>query len=113
MINLLPDLIADAGRGPAMAPCQCQMMGLSGAISPQAPIPAQLPADGRFISLQHFGYLGLVIFGLLQDIDLVSLLLGKLRVASHVCSSCLAVRDRLQMLTQLALLPTGRVALGS
>jgi hypothetical protein len=41
---------------------------------------------------------------------LVSFLLGKLRIASHVCSSRLAVR-KATMLTQLSLLPSCRVAL--
>ncbi len=48
-----------------------------------------------------------------QGMNLVWLFLGKLRVAFHVDSSCLAVRDRLVMLLQLAFLASGGVALRS
>ena len=46
-----------------------------------------------------------------HGMNLVSLFLGKQRVASHEGSFCLAVRDRLVMQLQLALLASGRVAL--
>ena len=87
----------------------CSREGLNANVS-QTPIPAQFPTNSRLATPQKLSNLRLVIFGFLQDIYLVSFLMGKLRIASHVCSSCLAVR-KATMLTQLALLPSRRVAL--
>jgi len=106
----LPDLTADTGPCLVVTPRHCQVVGLLGPVALESPVAPQLPADGRFITFQQPGNLCLAIFGFLQDVNLVSFLLGKLRIASHVCSSYLAVR-KATMLTQLALLPSDRVAL--
>jgi len=91
-LGQLPDLAAYPGLRLVVTPQQRQIMGLPRSVALQAQISAPLPADGRFIPLQQLGNPCLAIFGFLQDVNLVSFLLGKLRVASHVCSSCLAVR---------------------
>jgi hypothetical protein len=46
-------------------------------------VPHKDPADSRFVTLQPPGYLCLSMFGFLQYINFVSVLLGKLRVATH------------------------------
>jgi hypothetical protein len=79
------------------------------AITLDGPIPAKLPADRPRITANDLSNLSLNMACFLERINLVSFLLGKLRVA-HRCSSCLAVRS-VAILPQLALLPSGRVAL--
>jgi len=48
---------------------------------------ASHPADGGFVATQQVGNLCLTTIFFLQDVNLVSFLSGKLRVASHLCSS--------------------------
>ena len=88
-------------------------VGLGGSITPKTPVSSALTADCGFVNIYNPGNLGRVMTCFHQGMNLVSLLLGKLRVASHVYSSCLAVRDRLVMLLQLAFLASGGVALRS
>jgi hypothetical protein len=56
-------------------------MSLPGTIAPTATITMQLAAYGGFVATNHFGYLRLVMTYFQQGINLVSLSLGKLRVA--------------------------------
>ena len=86
-------------------------MGLGGPITPKIPVSSALRADCGFVNIYNPGNLSRVMTCFHQGMNLVSLLLGKLCVASHVYSSCLAVRDRLVMLLQLAFLASGGVAL--
>jgi hypothetical protein len=65
-------------------------MGLLGSIASLATIPTQLPTYGGFMAANHSGYLCLVMTYFQQSINLVSLFLGKLRVA-HKRSFDLAV----------------------
>ena len=88
-------------------------VGLGGSITPKIPVSSTLTADCGFVNIYNPGNLGRVMTCFHQGMNLVSLFLGKLRVASHVYSSCLAVRDRLVMLLQLAFLASGGVALRS
>ena len=110
-LDLLPNLATDAGLHPVVTPQQRQMVCPLGPITLKAPIPAQLPANGRFVAFQQSGNLCQDILGFLQDVNLVSFLLGKLRVATHLCSSYFGRLEKAAMLPQLALLTTGRVAL--
>lgn len=50
-------------------PHQRQIVELQGPVTLQNPVPAQLPADGRFVAFQHFGNLSLAIFGFLQKVN--------------------------------------------
>ena len=88
-------------------------VGLGGSITPKTPVSSALTADCGFVNIYNPGNLGRVRTCFHQGMNLVSLFLGKLRVASHVYASCLAVRDRLVMLLQLAFLASGGVALRS
>ena len=65
-------------------------------------VSAQFSADTRFMAFENSRYLGLVVPGFQYGRDLVSLLLGKLRVDSHMYLSFLPERKE-TMLTQLAL----------
>ena len=88
-------------------------VGLGGSITPKTPVSSALTADCGFVNIYNPGNLGRVMTCFHQGMNLVSLLLGKLRVASHVYASCLAVRDKLVMLLELAFLASGGVALRS
>ena len=92
--------------GLALASIHSKSVGLGGSINPETPVSSALTADCPWITTNYLGDFGLLMACFLESINLVSFSLGKLRVASHVDSSCLAVRDRLVMLLQLALLPT-------
>ena len=96
-----------------MAPIHGKSVDLGGSIIPKTPVSSVLTADCGFVNIYNLGNLGRVMTCFHQGMNLVSLFLGKLRVASHVYSSCLAVRDRLVMLLQLAFLASGGVALRS
>ena len=104
-LDLLPDLIANAGLNLVAPPPQRQIMGLAGPVALKTPISAQLPADCPSITTHYLGDLGLVMTCFLERINLVSFSLGKLRVA-HLCSSYFGRFEKAAMLPQLALLPT-------
>ena len=87
-------------------------VGLGGPITPKTPVSSALTADCGFVNIYNPSNLGRVMTCFHQGMNLVSLFLSKLRGAFHVCSSCLAVRDRLVMLLQLAFLASSGVALG-
>lgn len=112
-LELLPDLLIDAGICLRVVPCHSQRGGLLWPVTSQPPVPLKCPADGRFVARQQFSNLCLAIFRFLQDVNLVSFHLGKLRVATHTCSSCFGRLEKAAMLSQLALLPTGGVALAN
>ena len=78
-INPSPGLVSFAGLG--------QVMGLFVTISTQALVSSKFPADGRLMNANHFGNLCLIMACLQQRINSVPLLLGKLPVVSHRCSS--------------------------
>ena len=78
-------------------------------ITPKTPVSSALTADCGFVNIYNPGNLGRIMTCFHQGMNLVSFFLSKLRVASHVYSSCLAVRDRLVMLLQLAFLASGGV----
>jgi hypothetical protein len=86
------------------APRQCQDMGLLGPVAAQPSIPAQFPTDGRIVAPYQLSNLCLAIFHFLQDVNLVSFLLGKLRVA-HLRSSYFGRLEKAAMLPQLAFGP--------
>jgi hypothetical protein len=65
-------------------------MGLLWSIASKTAIAAQFPADSGFVAANHFGYLRSVVTYFQQGVYLVSLFLGKLRVA-HKHSFDLAV----------------------
>jgi len=93
-------------RGPP--PTYCEP---AEADNPSSPDPAKFPTDRPRIASSDPGYLSLKMACYLERINLVSFILGKLRVV-HRYSSCLAVRSAV-ILPQLAPLPSGRVALSS
>ena len=62
-------------------------MGLLRPIAAQPRITLQLSADGRLVTTQHLRYLALYMPGSLENVDLISFFLGKLRVATHLCLS--------------------------
>ncbi len=57
---------------------------LAGTVSSQTQIPGKFPADGRPTRDQKSSDLGLVMTGFHQCVNLVSLLLGNLRVDFHL-----------------------------
>jgi hypothetical protein len=65
-LDKLPDLAAYPGVCLVVTLPQRQMIGLSRPIPLQAPISAQLPANGRDIPLQQIGNLCLAIFGIFR-----------------------------------------------
>ena len=99
--------------GLALASIHSKSVGLGGSINPETPVSSALTADCGFVNIYNSGNLVRVMTCFHQGMNLVSLFLSKLRVAFHVYSSCLAVRDRLVMLLQLAFLASGGVALRS
>lgn len=70
-----------------MSPCASL-----GSIAAQAAITAHFAADGGLVHAHDGSNLGLVMLGFHQGVNLISLLLGKLRVDSHRCFSFLAER---------------------
>jgi len=66
-----------------------------------AELAEQFTTDRVFVHIHDQGNLGLAMPGFHQCVDLVSLLLGKLRVASHRCLSFLPER-KATMLPQIA-----------
>ena len=96
-----------------MASIHGKSVGLGGPITPKIPVSSALRADCGFVNIYNPGNLSRVMICFHQGMNLASLFLGKLRAASHVYSPCLAVRDRLAMLLQLAFLASGGVALRS
>lgn len=77
-------------------------MGLLWAITAHSPVSANLAADGGLMNTYNLGNIGLVMLGFQQGGNLVSLLLGKLRIGSHLCFSFLPER-KAAILSQLAL----------
>ena len=110
-LDLMPDVLINARTCLRVTPRHRQRVSLFGAVASQPPIALKFPADIRSVTPQQLGNLCLAIFGFLQDINLVSFLLGKLRVATDTCSSYFGRLEKAALLPQLALLPTGRVAL--
>ncbi len=100
-LDLLPDLSAKAGSYLAEPTGNSQIVSLPGPVAFETPVPAQFPADSGFVAPQQVGNLRLTTIFFLQNVNLVSFLSGKLRVASHLCSSYLLVR-KATMLPQLA-----------
>jgi hypothetical protein len=62
------------------ASLHCHAMSLLRAVPPLVSIVAKLTADGRFVDLDRFIYLTLVVTCLHQRFDRVSFLAGELRV---------------------------------
>ena len=65
---------------------QRQAVGLLGPVASQPTVAPQLSADRSLVTSEYRGNLALLVAGLFQCIDLVSFLLGELRVRSHQCS---------------------------
>ena len=85
-LDLLPDLVTDTGLRLVVAPRQCEIVGLLGTVALQASVPAKLPADRSRITANDLSNLRLNMACFLERVNLVSFLLGKLRVV-HLCSS--------------------------
>ena len=102
-INTAPVL-----RGPAR---HGQPVRLRGPVPAQPAIPPQLSADRGAGSAQLTRYRRLAMTCFHEGVNLISLFLGKLRVASH--RAPLSCREGALMLPQLALSPSVRVALTS
>jgi len=80
-----PDGCIDSISGP-YASVQGKLMSLLGSISFQSAISSEFSADCRLMNADQARYFGLIVSCFQKCINLVSLLLGKLRVGSHQCS---------------------------
>jgi len=69
-----------------LASVQSKLMGLFGSISLQSAIPSEFSANRGLVNIDQNRNFGLVVFRFQKRINLVPLLLGKLRVGSHQCS---------------------------
>ena len=89
----LPCFRQDANSA-AIAATKRLVMSLLGPVASQTAIAAQFPTYGGFVRANHFSDLRSIVTHFQQGIYLVSLFLGKLRVA-HKCCFDLVVRVHL------------------
>lgn len=104
--DMLPDARVKTGLGLFSASRQGQAVGLLRPIAFQPLIALEFKGDRGLVSGQRRGNRRRVEASFLQNINLISFLLGQLRVAAQVCSSCFGRWENTTMLPQLALPPT-------
>jgi len=83
-LDLPPRLWRDAGRDSLLLPRESQLVSLLRAIAPPPTIAAHLARDGAFMDADLRGDLSSVKSGFHEGVNLVSLLLGELRIVHRV-----------------------------
>ncbi len=82
-----------------------EQLSLAGSIASQATVASEFTANSRFMHAYQGGYVRLCMSCFHQGVNLVTLMLGKLCVVSHLCLSFLLER-KVRMLPQLAVRAT-------